>query len=885
MSQANNVSKFNPYHDELGRFTTGGAGRRVSRMPKNKGKGKVNRKEKNNPETERIVQELSRVAGKEVAEKWKPFINAALNTQNNPKGKMDAPIKIGGKTFMSNGSAITSIDVLDMVGDAIGTEALTGISYEDFSSGKPFRLKSQMPKSGKAKSNARFGLKDTKKMTDDEVMKEYRRLNARKQRLEAELPNISNRVGGFSETNEYGEDVSIASRPYVSNKEIKARIKQNKGLTAAIKSRLKDLEAEAKSRNISSLALKLTTPFQTRITGVTDFSDKIIEKFNPNHDELGRFTFGSGMGAPARSITPVAKLAAHLKIKKDWSKVRAVDSRIRKQIVKAFNDAPQQLDKEQLKSWDETEKIINQQYDLLTKELGVKVEFVDYDPYKNSQDMFDSFRDTGVLKIMKTSVTGSHTYWSDATNDKFRAVHDAFGHLATGVGFDRHGEQAAYEAHKSMFPPSCYLALASELKGQNAYMVETGNFPDQRLVALPEKLQKLFMAEISKQMSYDEMSDKDNLFEIGGTHHASNGRNFAKKNRNLMSILGKVADVRTVSKETPTVSSVHLETAMGNQKKKKKKRVKTVSIEEIEKKKAKLKNPKGGLTQAGRDKFNRETGSNLKAGVKGAADTPEKMRRKGSFLTRFFTNPSGPMVNDKGEPTRLALSANAWGERVPKNRSDAAKLAAKGRRLLERYENTKVKKFNPHHDELGRFTSGGAGKGGRRTSKHPAEFARTRGLTGMALRALSGGYKSKKQKGKIEVTRFSPKTKTTTTRLVSAKPKEKFKVTARERNEKTKQEYDALTTRTEQFKTYITPRTKSDATKAKQVSEYMSVGVKRFKNAKHRAYANARVKQMTGGKPRPKGMSKPYRMSKKQVKSYEAVLYKMFRSGRLKYGI
>ena len=102
-----------------------------------------------------------------------------------------------------------------------------------------------------------------------------------------------------------------------------------------------------------------------------------------------------------------------------------------------------------------------------------------------------------------------------------------------------------------------------------------------------------------------------------------------------------------------------------------------------------LKDPKGGLTAAGRAKYNRETGSNLKPGVTGAADTPEKMRRKGSFLTRFFTNPSGPMVNEKGEPTRLALSANAWGEPVPKNRSDAAKLAEKGRNLLARYENVK----------------------------------------------------------------------------------------------------------------------------------------------------------------------------------------------------
>ena len=107
--------------------------------------------------------------------------------------------------------------------------------------------------------------------------------------------------------------------------------------------------------------------------------------------------------------------------------------------------------------------------------------------------------------------------------------------------------------------------------------------------------------------------------------------------------------------------------------------------------KQKLKDPKGGLTSAGRAFFKRTEGADLKPGVKGAADTPEKMRRKGSFLTRFFTNPSGPMVDEKGRATRLALSAAAWGERVPKNASDAAKLAEKGRKLLERYGKTKKK--------------------------------------------------------------------------------------------------------------------------------------------------------------------------------------------------
>ena len=104
-----------------------------------------------------------------------------------------------------------------------------------------------------------------------------------------------------------------------------------------------------------------------------------------------------------------------------------------------------------------------------------------------------------------------------------------------------------------------------------------------------------------------------------------------------------------------------------------------------------LRDPKGGLTAAGRAHFNRTEGSNLKPGVKGRADTPEKMRRKGSFLTRFFTNPSGPMKDEKGRPTRLALSAAAWGEPVPQDREAAARLAEKGRRLLERYKNSKDK--------------------------------------------------------------------------------------------------------------------------------------------------------------------------------------------------
>ena len=100
------------------------------------------------------------------------------------------------------------------------------------------------------------------------------------------------------------------------------------------------------------------------------------------------------------------------------------------------------------------------------------------------------------------------------------------------------------------------------------------------------------------------------------------------------------------------------------------------------------KNPKGGLTAAGRKYFAKREGAHLKPGVTGKADTPEKMRRKGSFLRRHFANPRGPMQRD-GKPTRLALSAHAWGEPVPKTLADARQLAAKGKKLLERYDKSK----------------------------------------------------------------------------------------------------------------------------------------------------------------------------------------------------
>ena len=97
------------------------------------------------------------------------------------------------------------------------------------------------------------------------------------------------------------------------------------------------------------------------------------------------------------------------------------------------------------------------------------------------------------------------------------------------------------------------------------------------------------------------------------------------------------------------------------------------------------KNPRGGLTAAGRAEFARREGAHLRPGVKRARKdmTHEEMRRKGSWATRFYGRAKlPPLVDARGKPTRFALSAHAWGEPVPRTEAAARRIAAKGRRLL-----------------------------------------------------------------------------------------------------------------------------------------------------------------------------------------------------------
>lgn len=169
------------------------------------------------------------------------------------------------------------------------------------------------------------------------------------------------------------------------------------------------------------------------------------------------------------------------------------------QVGRWYADAPM-LDPKAEAAYRLMREETGRQFDVLTKPtsqggLGVDVSVTSGDPY-------DTFKLSGVrelvddlnnrrLRVLSTASTGGHPFFTNDQNDMFRAVHDAFGHGATGRGFNRHGEEAAYRSHARMYSPEARPAMGAETRAQNAYVNLFGDFGPQKMVMLPENMSGL----------------------------------------------------------------------------------------------------------------------------------------------------------------------------------------------------------------------------------------------------------------------------------------------------------------------------------------------------------------------------------------------------------
>jgi hypothetical protein len=177
----------------------------------------------------------------------------------------------------------------------------------------------------------------------------------------------------------------------------------------------------------------------------------------------------------------------------DYSKIMA-DPADGPRIGRLYLDTPSRPDAPSVRdAYASFARQVHWQYDLLTRPAdkggyGVAVVFTDRDPYPSAPEMFSEVSSRGLLRVYRTQEGQEHPILSAETNDRFRAVHDYFGHYMSGRGFDRHGEEAAWVCHSRMFVGSGVRAMTTETRGQSSALcwITSPEFPPQKALLLPE---------------------------------------------------------------------------------------------------------------------------------------------------------------------------------------------------------------------------------------------------------------------------------------------------------------------------------------------------------------------------------------------------------------
>lgn len=229
--------------------------------------------------------------------------------------------------------------------------------------------------------------------------------------------------------------------------------------------------------------------------------------------------FGGGVGAsPIQMVRHGARQyqrANGLHIVETHPNHTVVDPTAIKHVAAAYNALPDH-DHAAVPAFRALAEETKRQFDHLTRPIhkggmGFDVNVSHEDPYDTSKQggTREFFNDVANRKmnVLSTAATGGHPVFSNDENDQFRAVHDVFGHAGTGRGIDRHGEEAAYRKHATMFSPLARQALASETRGQNHAMIAAGGqFQDQKIGIMPEHIRRFsFVAPRSPEALHTSM--------------------------------------------------------------------------------------------------------------------------------------------------------------------------------------------------------------------------------------------------------------------------------------------------------------------------------------------------------------------------------------------
>jgi hypothetical protein len=162
--------------------------------------------------------------------------------------------------------------------------------------------------------------------------------------------------------------------------------------------------------------------------------------------------------------------------------VKKVDPAFAKKISDAYDALPVDDSKnpEVIAAYNKAIEEIDKQFQFVTKDLGIKVEFIKDDPYKNSDEMFEDIIKNKRIKVYQGGEP--HPFMGESSKDasgftateKFRAVHDIIAHFIGRNQFGKVGEEAAWVEHSKTFSPLAQRAISTETRGQNAWVNFSG---------------------------------------------------------------------------------------------------------------------------------------------------------------------------------------------------------------------------------------------------------------------------------------------------------------------------------------------------------------------------------------------------------------------------
>jgi hypothetical protein len=207
------------------------------------------------------------------------------------------------------------------------------------------------------------------------------------------------------------------------------------------------------------------------------------------------------------------------------------------EVAKAYDALPSYSDDPHtVEAYTALRDEVKEQFDYMTNVMGIEVDVTKDDPYKSVYELQKDLTENNHISVLATSETGGHPFFTNEENDMFRAVHDTFGHMGGGTGFDRNGEEAAFVSHFQMFSPLASEALATETRGQNSWLTYMGNgeFAEQKFAILPKEFSRPYLNEgmqvvksiLDEQFLHDDEARNLALF---GTVNPSLGRRLPVK--------------------------------------------------------------------------------------------------------------------------------------------------------------------------------------------------------------------------------------------------------------------------------------------------------------------------------------------------------------------